>query len=106
MHVLQVCLWVAVEPSVPLTSWLALLAAQIVLTRVPFLPGRDLVFVSAGLGLSGYLGVESAVVASVLLTTAILDRGLNLLLYLVCRWSRPRRGASGAEPAPAAGFAM
>ena len=106
VHVLQVCLWVVVEPSVPLTSWLTLLAALIVLTRVPFLPGRDLVFVSAGLGLSGYLNVESAVVASILLTTAVLDRGLNLVLYLVCRWSRPRRGASGAEPAPSAGIAV
>lgn len=106
VHVLQVCLWVVVAPSVPLTSWLTLLAAQIVLTRVPFLPGRDLVFVSAGLGLSGYLGVESAVVASILLTTAVLDRGLNLLLYLLCRWSRPRGAASGAGPAPAAGLAV
>ena len=102
VHVLQVALWVVVEPSVPLSSWLTLLAAQIVLTRVPFLPSRDLVFVGAGLGLSGYLGVEAAAVASILLTTAVLDRGLNLVLYLLCRWSQRRRAAS----APAASFAV
>lgn len=104
VHLLQVALWVVVEPSVPLSSWLTLLAAQIVLTRVPFLPSRDLVFVGAGLGLSGYLGVESAVVASILLTTAVLDRGLNLVLYLLCRWSQRRRAAPG--PAAAASFAV
>ena len=94
VHVLQVALWVVVEPAVPLTSWLTLLAAQIVLTRVPFLPGRDLLFVGAGLGLSGHLGIESATVASILLTTAVLDRGLNLVLYLLCRWWRPLLSAA------------
>ena len=102
VHVLQVALWVVVEPSVPLTSWLTLLAAQIVLTRVPFLPGRDLVFVGAGLGLSGYLSLESAAVASILLTTAVLDRGLNLVLYLLCRWWRPLCAAHRPRPSPSA----
>ncbi|MCY3738766.1 MAG: hypothetical protein OXG13_20370, partial [Gemmatimonadaceae bacterium] len=110
VHALQVALWAVVEPSVPLTSWLTLLAAQIVLTRIPFLPGRDLVFVGAGLGLSGYLSLESATVASILLTTAVLDRGLNLVLYLLCRWwrplcaaARPRRSPRRAPRAPRAG---
>ena len=102
VHVLQVALWVVVEPAVPLTSWLTLLAAQIVLTRVPFLPGRDLLFVGAGLGLSGYLSIESATVASILLTTAVLDRGLNLVLYLLCRWWRPLLSAARPRPSPRA----
>jgi len=54
---------------------------HIVINQVPFVPSRGLVFMSAGVGLSGPLQVPEAALASMLLAQALIDQGLNLLTY-------------------------
>jgi len=78
---LQVTQWAVVIPEVPAERWITLLALYIVVNQVPFVPSRDLVFMSAGVGLSGPLQIPEAALASMLLAQTLLDRTLNLLAY-------------------------
>jgi len=81
LALLQTAVWVTVDPTVPLSSWLSLLGAHIVVTRIPFLPGRDVVFASAGLSLAGQLGIPPQTIGGATLVAAALDRGLSAFLY-------------------------
>jgi hypothetical protein len=78
---LQVTQWAVVIPEVSAGTWITLLALYIVIQQVPFVPSRGLVFMSAGVGLSGPLQIPEAPLASMLLAQSLLDRGLNFLVY-------------------------
>ncbi len=78
---LQVTQWAVVIPEVPAGTWITLLALHIVIQQAPFVPSRGLVFMSAGVGLSGPLQIPEAPLASMLLAQSLLDRGLNFLVY-------------------------
>jgi len=77
----QVTQWAVVISGVSVGSWVTLLALHIVINQVPFVPSRGLVFMSAGVGLSGPLQIPEAALASMLLAQALIDQGLNLLTY-------------------------
>lgn len=77
----QVTQWAVVIPDVSVGSWVTLLALHIVINQVPFVPSRGLVFMSAGVGLSGTLQIPEAALASMLLAQTLLDRALNFLTY-------------------------
>jgi hypothetical protein len=40
-------------PTVPLTSWIVLAALQLCVTRLPFVPNKDLLFANAALLIAG-----------------------------------------------------
>jgi hypothetical protein len=85
---LQVLEWEVVVPEVGLDVWFTLLSLQIITGRIPFLPS-DLIFMSAGIELAGAIQVSRAAIAGVLGVHALLDRGLNLLLFsAVSIWDR------------------
>jgi len=104
---LQVLEWEVVIPEVELEVWFTYLAVQIMVTRIPFLPSRDLVFLAFGIELAGAVQVSKAAIAGVLGVHSVLDKGLNLLLFsAVSAWDR-RLGdgaampdANGASPDP------
>jgi len=79
---LQITQWAVVIPSVSVGTWITLLSLYIVINQIPFVPTRSLVFVSAGVELSGVLQIPEAPLASMLLAQSLIDRGLNLLVYL------------------------
>jgi hypothetical protein len=93
-HALQLLLWIVAEPQVPLASWIVLLGTHVVVARIPFLPSRDLLFASAGLSLAAHVDIAEAVIASLLLTAALLERGLSLALYVLLTWREGRRTAA------------
>lgn len=78
----QVTQWAVVITEVPIGSWITLLALYIVINQVPFVPSRSLIFVSAGVELSGALQIPKAALASMLLAQSLIDRGLNFLTYV------------------------
>jgi hypothetical protein len=77
----QVTQWAVVISGVSVGSWITLLALHIIINQIPFMPSRGLVFMSAGVGLSGSLQIPEAALAGMLLVQALLDRGLNLAVY-------------------------
>jgi len=78
----QVTQWALVIPEVPIGTWITLLSLYIIINQVPLIPARGLFFVSASVELAGPLEVPTAAVASMLLAQNLLDRGLNLLVYV------------------------
>jgi hypothetical protein len=78
----QVLQWAVVIPEVSVSTWITLLALYIVIQQVPFVPTRSLVFMSAGVELSGVLQIPTAALASMLLVQTLIDRLLNFATYV------------------------
>ena len=78
----QVTQWAIVIPEVPLGTWITMLALYIIINQVPLIPARGLFFVTASVELAGPLDIPTAAVASMLLAQNLLDRGINLLVYV------------------------
>jgi hypothetical protein len=86
---LQVAQWAVVLTSVPFQTWLIFLTAQAVLTRIPFLPNKDLVFLGVGLGMAGIVDAPVAATAGMLLAGGALTQGTNLAMYLLTSFTAP-----------------
>ncbi len=68
-------LWHFALPEVAISSWVLLAALQLLVTRLPFLPNKDLVFASATLAIvarGSEIGRLIAIVASLILVTHLL----------------------------------
>lgn len=102
VHVLQIALWAVVIPGVELRVWLTFLAMQIIVARLPIIPGRDLVFAGVGIEMSRGLAMPEPAIASLLIATSALDRLLNLAVFAVASWvDRPGRSSAtspGTDP--------
>lgn len=100
---LQVLQWSVVIPEVPLHAWLTFLAVQIIVSRIPLLPSRDLLFLGASLEVAHLVEVSSAAVAGMLLVHGVLDKTVNLILFAVLslqdRRARARSAPAQAPPA-------
>lgn len=80
---LQAGQWAVVLPAEPFNTWLLLLTAQMVLTRVPFLPNTDLLFAGLGITLMDYADGPETVIAGMFLASGALSQLLNLGAFLI-----------------------
>lgn len=87
---LQAVQWWVVLPNQSWTTWLIFLTAQMVISRLPFIPNRDLLFLSAGLEMSNVIDGPRAAMAGVLLAGGALTQGANLLFFIVTSFGRKR----------------
>jgi len=78
---LQVLEWNVVIPEISLEVWFTYLAVQIVVTKIPLLPSRDLIFLAAGIELAGAIQVSEAAIAGLLGVHSVLDKGTNLAVF-------------------------
>ncbi len=90
---LQVLQWHLVIPQAPVSVWLAFLTAQFVLTRIPFLPNKDLVFLGLTLNLTGLVNAPGAVVAGMFVAFGALMQLANLAVYAAASASEAVGGA-------------
>ncbi|MEM6415752.1 MAG: hypothetical protein AAF720_13970 [Pseudomonadota bacterium] len=79
--VLQAAMYAVALPGGAFIAWLYLITLQLVLSRIPFLPNVDLIFLSLALLLSPAIGVSDAALAGVLVAEAGLVQILNFLLF-------------------------
>lgn len=73
--------WSAALPDVPFGTWLLFLTAQMVLTRIPFLPNQDLIILSLGLSMTGFVNAPSASVAAMFVAAGALTQLAHLAVY-------------------------
>ncbi len=73
--------WIVALPHVPISSLFTLLSVQMMVSRIPLLPSRDLIFISAGISLSSAMSLSDAAVASVLLVSSALSQVMNLIVF-------------------------
>jgi hypothetical protein len=98
--VLQAVQWWVVLPNQSWTTWLVFLTAQMVISRLPFIPNRDLLFLSAGLEMSNVIDGPRAAMAGVLLAGGALTQGANLLFFIATSFghSKPPELSDDDEP--------
>ena len=75
-------LWTAALPSVPVATWIALAALHLVVTRLPLVPNKDIVFAGAAMWMVGAqtsIGTLMTLIASMLVATHLIV-GLTILL--------------------------
>lgn len=82
--------WWVVLPNQSWTTWLIFLTAQMVISRLPFIPNRDLLFLSAGLEMSNVIDGPRAAMAGVLLAGGALTQGANLLFFVATSFGRSK----------------
>jgi hypothetical protein len=98
--------WTLGAPEVPFRAWLVYLCVLVFLNRLPFLPSRDLVFLSAGVELARVMELAVSPVASMLLVNSALVKVINagILLAVLVSDGRsrpsPRDDSAGDTPAP------
>lgn len=84
LQVLQAVQWTLAIPAAPLFDWLTFLTARLVLTRIPFLPVRDVSFAGLAVAMgSGVLDASPSRIAAMFLANAALALLVNLLTFLV-----------------------
>ncbi|GGO98556.1 hypothetical protein [Stakelama pacifica] len=86
---LQATQWAIVLPQAPWSVWILFLTMQMVVSRLPLIPNRDLLFLSAGLQLSGSVHLPQEAMAGLLLAGGALTQGSNLLFFLLTSIFRP-----------------
>lgn len=92
VFVLHAMLYQSAIPSAPLAAWLIFIALQLVLSRVPFVPNQDIVFLTAALSLAPEIGAPEAAIAGMLLAEAGLSQIFNLSLFaLTAHHAVPKR---------------
>lgn len=96
-YILLVAHWWVVIPSADFETWAILLSVSVLINRIPFLPSSDLVFVSAGAGLTPLLGIPVAPVVSMLLVRSAADRLLNLVLFTTTVWQERQQVFTGED---------
>jgi hypothetical protein len=102
VQVIQVAEWAVVLPRVGLDRWITLLAVNIIISNIPFLPSRNLIFFGAGLEISGHLALPIDDMAGIFLTASVLGQLLNLFFFVwaSCSIGRAKKpgGAAGGQP--------
>lgn len=75
--VLQAWSWAVVFPNTDFSIWLAFTTAQLVLSRIPFVPNRDLLFLGLSLNMAHAVAAPQAQVAGMFVMAAALAQCAN-----------------------------
>lgn len=94
LNVVQVLQWYVVMPEVALNVWFTFLSVQLLVSRIPFLPSRDLFSIGASLEVSSLINVSSAGIAGILVAHSVLYKLTNLALFSLITMLERKREAS------------
>jgi len=96
-QVLLLAQWHVALPLLGWTTLATLLAIQMLVNRIPFLPNRDLLFISIGIALAGTMDMPRAELASLLVMTSALQQVLHLVVMVGTSVRLPRRRGGAAS---------
>lgn len=89
--VLQAVQWGSALPEVPLPQWIMFLTAQMLMTRLPFLPNRDVMLMWLGVTLAPAIAAPQAHVASMFVAAGVLSLLTHAVVFGVTALLRSRR---------------
>lgn len=81
VYSLKIVQWALVLPLVPLHVWFVFLSIRIIVSRLPFMPSADLLFVSMSLEASKYMDISGAGIAGIMMATNFLTKTMSFILY-------------------------
>lgn len=82
INILQIFQWHVALPDISLSVWFTFSAVQILASRIPFLPSKDVLFVNVALEMTGVMAISREVLVGVLTANLILQRIINVISYL------------------------
>ena len=82
----NVLMYYVVMPETPLYIWFTLLSVEIVLTRIPFIPNRDLIYVGMSIGIAEGLAVSTTDIAALMVTKGVLNKAFNFIAFGLSAW--------------------
>ncbi len=97
-QVLQIGQWTVVLPTVALGVWFTFAAVSLIVSRIPFIPNQDLIFLGASVELSTMMDVPTAAIAGMLLVVSVMDKALNLGLFLGFSFWERKSAQKGPPP--------
>lgn len=83
---LNVLMYYVVMPETPLYIWFTLLSVEIVLTRIPLIPNRDLIYVGMSIGIAEGLAVSTSDIAALMVTKSVLNKASNFIAFGLSSW--------------------
>ncbi len=89
-------MYAAAIPSEPFGVWFLFIALQLVVSRIPFLPSQDLVYLTLALSFASLVGAPREAVAGMLVAEAGLSMLFSVCLFLATLYL----ARSGAGPNP------
>jgi len=98
--ILSASAWSAAMPAVPLADWLLVLAAQMLLTRLPLLPNRELMMAWLGVSLAPLISAGAAETASTFATSAAVMLALHGVIYVATAFAPARADNIHPQPVP------
>ncbi|MEM9706601.1 MAG: hypothetical protein AAF850_11065, partial [Pseudomonadota bacterium] len=81
MAALQIAQWRVALPDVGYGFWVLLFTTQLIISRLPFLPSRELFFLSATVALADASGAPEADLAGVMLVNAATFQIAHAVLF-------------------------
>lgn len=95
---LHTAMYAAALPASPLSAWFLFIAVQLVISRMPFVPNQDLVFLGVALSMASLTGAPEAAIAGMLLAESALGQAVNLTLFLATSYlARPGEQQNTAQ---------
>lgn len=78
---LQILQYAIVKPEIPLAAWFSLVAVQIISTRIPLLPSRDVLYVGVALEISELIQIPQTEIAGLLTANLLVVKLLGLIAF-------------------------
>lgn len=94
---MQIGMWALAMPEVSLRVWFTYAAVSIVVSRIPFVPNRDLIFLGIGVSLSEVVQISEVGVLGMLGAITVLGKVLNVVFFAVLS-VLTRKTAQGVLP--------
>ena len=98
---LQIGMWAVAMPEVSLPVWFTFAAASIIVSRIPLIPNRDLIFLGLGVSLSGVVGISEAGVFAMLGAITVMGKVINVLFFSALSVLGRKKGPEDLPPVEA-----
>ena len=89
---MQVLQWSVVLPAVPVVQWFEVFAIWMLVTRIPFVPNRDLLLAGVGLSLADFLAAPRTTVVGLFVAAATLPLLTHVIVLSSGVFAKPRAG--------------
>lgn len=88
LNIVQIVQYKIAEPTVPWAVWFSLMAVQIMSTRIPFLPSRDVLYVSVALEMTSLLNVPESQIVGVLTANLVLMKLIGVTSFILTSFTQ------------------
>lgn len=74
VQAINLMMYYVVFPEIPFYVWFTYIALEIILSRIPFLPNRDLIFAAMSIAIAGDMAISKESVAGIMLAKSVLNK--------------------------------